>query len=159
VGTRTVPNPKKRWWKIFTPKYIDEDVYETVDDYKDEDVYKTVLEYTTIMRDVFEEKTEKIEKFSVSTALIQQGLIAKMNRNLDEGIEGALEYASEQVKKMKEQFSRSFDELDRIIAEKYEELEKCASDQSEREERLKENQKLLQWIETNLDQINDILDV
>ena len=38
TGTRTVRNPAKRWWKIFTPKYIEEDVYEEVDDYKDEDV-------------------------------------------------------------------------------------------------------------------------
>ena len=159
VGTRKVANPNKRWWKIFTPKYIEEAVYETVDDYKDEDVYKTVLEYTTVMRDVFEEKTERIEKFSVKTALIQQGLIAKMSRSLDEGIESALGFAAEQVETMKAQFSRIFDELDAIIADKYEELEKCATDQSEKEKRLRENQELLKWIETNMAEINSILDV
>lgn len=159
VGTHKVYNPSKRWWKIFTPKYIEEDVYETVDDYRDEDVYKTVLEYKTIMRDVFEEKTERIEKFSVSVALIQRGLIAKMNQNLDEGIDRAELFAEEQVEKMKHQFSVLFDELDKIIAEKYEELERCATEQSEKEERLKENQKLLQWIETNMTEINSILDV
>ena len=77
VGTRRVRNPEKRWWKFFTPSYIEENVYETVDDYKEEDVFKTVLEYKTIMRDVFEEKTEQIEKFSVSTALIQQATYCK----------------------------------------------------------------------------------
>lgn len=159
VGTRKVANPNKRWWKIFTPKYITEDVYETVDDYKDEDVFKTVLEYKTIMRDVFEEKKERIEKFSVSTALIQQGLIAKMNRNLDEGIEKALGYAADQVEAMKEQFSRSFDELDRLIADKYTELEQCATDQKEKERRLEENQAILQWIEKNMAEIDAILDV
>lgn len=159
VGTRKVANPNKRWWKIFTPKYITEDVYETVDDYKDEDVYKTVLEYKTVMRDVFEEKKERIEKFSVATKLIQQGLLARMNRNLDEGIEKALGYASEQVEAMKEQFSRSFDELDRLIANKYAELEQCATDQEEKERRLRENQQLLQWIETNIAEINGILNV
>ena len=159
VGTRKVANPNKRWWKIFTPKYIEEAVYETVDDFKDEDVYKTVLEYTTVMRDVFEEKTERIEKFSVSTALIQQGLIAKMRRNLDEGIKDALEFAAEQVKEMKEQFSHIFDELDQMISDKYAELEKCANDQSEKEARLKKNLGLLQWIETSMAEITAILDV
>lgn len=159
IGTRTVSNPDKRWWKIFTPKYIEEDVYETVDDYKDEDVYKTVLEYKTIMRDVFEEKKETVEKFSVSTALIQQALIAKMRRNLDEGTENALGFASEQVDRMKEQFSRIFGELDTLIASKYEELEKCATDQDEKEAVLESNKKLLAWIEQKMSEINSILDM
>lgn len=159
VGTRKVSNPSKRWWKIFTPKYIEEDVYETVDDYKDEDVYKTVLEYKTIMRDVFEEKKETIEKFSVSTALIQQALIAKMRRNLDEGTESALGFAGDQVDRMKEQFSRIFAELDTLIASKYEELEKCATDQGEKEAVLETNKKLLAWIEQKMSEINSILDM
>lgn len=50
VGTKKVRNPKKRWWKFFTPKFIEEDVYETVDDYKNEDEYKTVIKYKTVMR-------------------------------------------------------------------------------------------------------------
>lgn len=159
VGTRKVSNPSKRWWKIFTPKYIEEDVYTTVDDYKDEDVYKTVLEYKTIMRDVFEEKKETIEKFSVSTALIQQALIAKMRRNLDEGTESALGFASEQVDRMKEQFAHIFEELDELIAAKYEELERCATDQTEKEATLAANQKLLEWIEQKMNEINSILDM
>ena len=161
VGTRKV---KKSGFfagiaRLFGGGYTTEDVYETVDDYKDEDVYKTVLEYKTIMRDVFEEKKETIEKFSVSTALIQQALIAKMRRNLDEGTESALGFASEQVDCMKEQFSRIFAELDTLIASKYEELEKCATDQDEKEAVLESNKKLLAWIEQKMSEINSILDM
>ena len=161
VGTRRV---KKSGFfakiaRIFGGGYEEEDVYETVDDYKDEDVYKTVLEYKTIMRDVFEEKTEHIEKFSVSTALIQQALIAKMRRNLDEGTESALGFAEEQVEAMKAQFSRIFTELDEIIASKYAELEKCATDESEKRETLQKNKDILEWIETNMNEINSILDM
>lgn len=130
-----------------------------VDDYEDEDVYKTVLEYKTVVRDIFEEKVEQIAKFSVTTALLQQGLIAKMRRNLGEGIEKALGYADEQVTAMKAQFSSLFDELDKIISEKYAELEECANDESEKQEHLKENQKLLAWIEDNMHEINTILDM
>lgn len=159
VGTRKVQNPAKRWWKIFTPRYVDEDVYETVDDYKDEDIYKTVLEYKTIMRDVFEEKIEKVEKFSVSTLLIQKALIAKMRRNLDEGTENALEFAAAQVEHMKNQFSQIFAELDKTISSKYDELEQCATDQTAKEAKLQENQKILEWIEGCMSEINTILDM
>ena len=161
VGTRRV---KKSGFfakiaRIFGGGYEEEDVYETVDDYKDEDVYKTVLEYKTIMRDVFEEKTEHIEKFSVSTALIQQALIAKMRCNLDEGTKSASGFAEEQVEAMKAQFSRIFTELDEIIASKYAELEKCATDESEKRETLQKNKDILEWIETNMNEINSILDM
>lgn len=145
--------------RLFGGGYEEEAVYKTVTDYKDEDVYKTVLEYKTIRRDLFEEKTERIEKFSVSTALIQQALIAKMRRNLDEGTESALGFAEEQVEAMKAQFSRIFTELDEIIAVKYAELEKCANDESEKQETLRKNKDILEWIETNMNEINSILDM
>lgn len=165
VGTRKIANPDRATGffsfikNFFKPKYVDEDVYETVDDYKDEDVYKTVLEYKTIMRDVFEEKTEQIEKFSVSTLLIQKALIAKMRRNLDEGTESALEFASEQVEHMKNQFSHIFAELDEIINAKYDELEQCATDQTAKEAALQENKKIHDWIEACISEINTILDM
>lgn len=145
--------------RIFGGGYTYEDVYETVDDYKDEDVYKTVLEYKTIMRDVIEKKTEQIEKFSVSTARIQQALIAKMRRNLDKGTESALGFAKEQIEIMKAQFSRIFAKLDEIIEAKYAELEKCATDENEKRASLQKNQDILNWIETNMNEINTILDI
>ena len=159
TGTRQVYNSEKRWWKIFTPKYVSEDVYVTVNDYKDEDVFETVLDYKTIIRDVFDEKREKIEKFSVSTAAIQQTLIAKMRRTLDEGTEKALEFACEQIEKMKSQFSGLFAKLDEIIAAKYGELERCANDQTEKEATLKENQEILKWLENSIEEINGILEI
>ena len=161
VGTRRVKKPGilASLARLFGGGYTTEDIYENVDDYKDEDVYKTVLEYKTIMRDVFEERTEQIEKFSVSTALIQQALIAKMRLNLDEGTESALGFAEEQVEAMKAQFARIFTELDEIIASKYAELEKCATDESEKRETLQKNKDILEWIETNMNEINSILDM
>jgi hypothetical protein len=159
--TRTVANPKKRWWKIWAPKYIEEeyDVYETVDDYKDEDVYETILKYKTVMKDIFEQHTEKIEHFSVETAVINNGLVSKLRRNLDEGIEDALRYAEEQISTIKAQFTAIFGELDALIQEKYTELEKCATDQQTKEAELEKNKKLLAWIEKNKAEIDDILDI
>lgn len=159
TGTKTVLNPAKRWWKIFTPKYIEEDVYETVDDYKDEDVFETVVKYKTVMRDIYEERREQVENFSAETRVIQSGLISKLRRNLDEGIEDALRYAEDQIQKMKSQFTVIFDELDVLIQKKYTELEMCATDQKTKEDELAKNRKLLAWIEACKKEIEEILDI
>ena len=163
TGTKTVKNPKKSglfgFFKFWEPKYIEEDVYETVDDYKDEDVYETVIKYKTVMKDIFEERREQIEKFSVETAVIQTGLVSKLRRNLDEGIEDAISYAEEQIERMKTQFSTLFDELDELIQEKYAELEECANDQEKREAELEKNKNLLAWIEACKAEIDEILNI
>lgn len=163
VGTRSVRNPKKRGFfgklKFWQDDYIEEDVYETVDDYEDEDIYKTVMDYKTIMRDVFEKKVERVEKFSVETSAIQAGLVANLRRNLDDGIDDALSYAEKQIENMKKQFTMIFDELDSLISEKYNELEKCASDQKEREAELEKNKKILGWIEACKAEINEVLNI
>jgi len=159
AGTRTVKNPKKKWWKIFTPSYIEEDVYKTVEDYKDEDVYETVLDYKTIMRDVFEERTKRTEKFSVEKTLLQIGLTAKLNRTIDEAIDAAVELAGEQIETIKKQFMNLFGVLDAMIREKYKELKQYANDQEENEARMKENQKILSWLETCEQEISNAIDM
>lgn len=157
VGERRVRNPEKRWWKLFTPKYVYEDVYKTIDDYKEEDVYEEVKDYETRIKDIMEKRVEKIEKFSVRTDEIQTSLIAKLRLSLDNGIQGALDYAADQVGSLKAQFSEQFDELDKAIQEKYAELEKCADDQARSQKELEENQQILDWMIACADEINDIL--
>ena len=162
VGTRSVRNPEKRWWKIWTlfePKYIDEDVYEEVDDYEDQDVYETVIKWKTVKKDIFEERREQIEHFSVEVNVIQVGLLSKFRRNLDEGIEQAKKYAKEQVEEMKAQFEQMFDELDELIKEKYTELEQCAKESETKEIELEKNKKLCNWIEQKTEEIEEILEI
>lgn len=163
TGTRTVRNPNKKglfgFLKFWESKYIEEDVYETVDDYKDEDVFDTVVKYKTVMKDIYEERREQIEKFSVETRVIQSGLVSKLRRSLDEGIDDAVKYVEDQINRMKDQFSELFDELDNLIQEKYTELEECASDQKTKEEELNKNKKLLAWIEACRTEIDQILDI
>lgn len=159
VGTRQVRNPEKKWWKIFTPRYVDEDVYEMVDDYEDRAVYTTVMDYKTVMRDIMEERVERIEKFHVSVSDIQIAMVAMMRLNLHEGIEGALVFADQQVVKMKQQFMLLFDELDALIGEKYAELEKYAADETEKKQALEYNQKILDWINDNMKQIDQFLEL
>lgn len=163
TGTRSVKNPKKKGFfgflKFWESSYIEEDVYETVDDYKDEDVYETVIKYKTVMKDIYEEHREQVEKFSVETSVIQSGLVSRMRRNLDEGIESALGYAADQIQDIKVQFTKIFDELDALIQQKYTELEQCASDQKTKEAELEKNRKLLAWIEACKSEIEEILNI
>ena len=162
AGTRTVENPARKgfgrlaFWK---PKYIEEDVYKTVQDYKDEDVYETVIKYKTVKRDIYEERRDQIEKFSVETSDIQASLTSKLRMNLDEGIEATLKYATDQIKEMKDQFAKIFKELDNLIKQKYTELEQCASDQKTKEKELEKNKKLLFWIQTCKSDIDDLLNI
>lgn len=139
--------------------YEYEDIYENVDDYKDEDVYDTVVKYKNVMKDIFEERREQIENFSVATSDISAGLLMKIQRNLDEGIADALSYAETQIENMKTQFAELFDELDALIQEKYTELEQCATDQQTKAEALEKNKALLGWIEACKAEIDAILNV
>lgn len=160
--TRRVKNPDKQGWKFlmfWRDDYVDETYYVNVDDYRTEKVYKTVLDYETVERDVFEERTRTTEKFRVATDKIQADLLAKYQQKLGESIKKSLDYAEMQIDDMKEQFSKSFDELDRRIGEKYKEIEACTVDQETREKELEKNKKIIKWIEANIAELNGILDV
>lgn len=159
VGTRRVKKPGifAAIARLFGGGYTDEDVYEKVDDYKEEDVYETVLDYKKIMEDVFEEKTETIEKFSVEVTKIERALLARMRSSLEEGLNRTMDLAEEQVKALKVQFADLFEELDTIIAAKYDELERYAADETEKANKLQKNQELLNWIQTNLEEIDTLL--
>ncbi len=159
TGTRTVKNPKKKWWKILTPAYIEEDVYKEVDDYKDEDVYKTVMDYKTIMRDVYEERTETIEKFSADVSTLQAGLLTTLVQNLESGTNAMCSNAEAQVNKMKERFIESLERLDKLITQKYVELEQCVKDRESREKELEKSKEILGWIEACKLEMDKILDM
>ena len=134
-------------------------MYKTVDDYKEEDVYETVLDYETVIKDIFEEKQETIEKYSVKLSKLQAKLISLIRDDTTENINSTLAHAEEQVKSIKKQFQDRFDKLDKIISDKYRELENCASAQKEKEKTLAESRKQLAWIEQNIAEINSILDM
>ena len=162
VGTRTVKNPDKKWWNPFSwfsSSTVEEDVYEMVDDYRERDVYKTVNDYKTVMRDIFEQRTQRIEHFSVEKGVIQRGLVSKFRHSVAEGIKEAMEAADTRVINLKQNFTASFEEVDRKIEEKYKELENYAKDQASKEAAVQENQKTLAWIEANQREIDDVLDM
>lgn len=161
IGTKKVKNSEREgffgFFKVWKPKYVDEAVYESVDDYEDQAVYETVTDYETVMKDVFAERTERIEKYSVAVDEIQTGLVSQYHADLDGGIQSARKYAENQIDDMKSQFTEMFADLDRLIQEKYDELDKAANDQKIKEEELQKNKKLLSWIEACQAEIDEAL--
>ena len=161
--TRTVANPKKQGFfgklKFWQPNEIDEDYEVEVDDYEEREITKTVKDYETVMRDVFERRVEKIEKFGIKTSVLQTELMTPSVESLENGIKESLAYAEEQIESMKKQFGLMFDELDELIQQKYDELETCANDANIKQAELERNKKILEWIEACSAEINSILEI
>lgn len=140
------------WWNHIFPKY------ELVDDYKDVNIYETRIKYKTVMRDEFKEHNDVVIKFRAEVTELSAGLIRQLDVTLDDGIEKAVEYAKVQAEDMKAQFTAMFDELDRLIQEKYDELEQAAADEQSRQAMLEKNRETLNWIETCQKQVNEAID-
>ena len=157
--TQMVRNPDKRWWKLLTPRYIAQEVKEWVDDFEEEDVYMTVKDFKTVTKDILEERVEKNEKFSIKTSDIQTKLTRVLRRSLEDGLKNATDYAYKEVDSLKEQFKEQFDRLDQAIKEKYKELAKWSEQKKVSQEELVENQKTLDWLNANVDEINEILNI
>ncbi len=169
VGTRRIKNPARSgifgFLKFWEPFKIDVPDYRTVDDYEDrdvyeeKDVYKTVQDFATVMRDVYEKRTEKISRYNVKTSAIQVGLVTPLQKNMKDGVDQALEYAQAQVDSIKAQFNVLFEKLDKLIVEKYAELNSYADSEKTSKEELEKNKGILNWIEGNINEINDLLDI
>ena len=56
-------------------------------------------------------------------------------------------------------YGHNVDELDKLINEKYAELDRAANDQKAKEKELENNKKILAWIETCQKEINEMLDM
>ena len=159
VGTRTVKNPNKSWWQFWKSSTIEETVYQIVNDFKEEDVYENVNDYKTVTRDFFEKRTKRIEHFSANLDDIQVRLVAAAREDTDDGLEEALKYSAQLINDLKTQFSAMFDQLDRHIQKKYEELEKAAKGQEESRTAMEKAQKILDWLKANQKEMYDIVEI
>lgn len=130
VGEEWVENTKKKWYKPWTW-------------FQESGHYRNVY-----ANKEFVDGTELAQKFF---APIQEQLYN--NRN------GAVEYAKDQTRKIKEAFTLKFDELDEVLKKKLGELEICARDNENIEAMIKETQDRLAWLEKIQEKVNSILDI
>lgn len=111
------------------------------------------------MRDIYEERHERVEKFQMATDKLQTALVGRLRLNIDNGIDKSLNYANKQIGNMKNQCISMFDELDKLITQKYSELQACANDIKRKEVELEHNREILAWIEHNQEKINNLLEI
>lgn len=154
-GTRKKANPKKKGifgkLKFWQPDEIEEDVYETVIDYKD--VYRNEK------RDIVEKKTRKVEKYSITVTELSSRLVSDFEEAINSGIDEIRDNTKTQVETIKKYFKSQFDVLDKLITEKYDELNKCSSDAAEREKTIEAQKKVLTWLEEKMQDIRTTIDL
>lgn len=129
-GEEWVKNTDKKWYKPWT--WFQEDGY-----YRTK--YKTV-KYVQA-DDLAQEFFRPIEKNVVSN-----GELAK-------------KYAIKQSNRIVASFNKEFERLDGVLKQKLSELESYATDKTKAEERIKETEKRLVWLEAIKDRVASILEI
>ena len=84
---------------------------------------------------------------------------APIEETLFENSAAAVEYAKEQAKNIKKDFAGKFEELDRVLQKKLDELKACATDEKAAEEKLVDSRRKLEWLEDIQHRVNEILDI
>lgn len=130
VGEEWVENTNKKWYKPWTW-------------FQEKGHYSPLYENREYV-----DGTELAQKF-----------FAPIQEQLYENSANAVEYAKEQTRMIKKAFSKKFDELDIVLANKLKELEKCANDNDNVESKIKEMQERLEWIEEIQNEVNSILEI
>ena len=131
VGQRTIKNPNRKWYKPWT----------------------LFLEKKYISENVYANK-----EYVDGTKLAQR-FFAPFQEQLYENSNNAVAYAKEQTKRIKNEFSKKFDELDDVLKCKLKDLEDCANDQKDVERRIRESQSKLKWLEEIQIKTKSILDI
>lgn len=166
VGMKRVEKPRRGLFsglrdKLFGMKY------EEVPEYKEfEDVeYRPTYDYVPKMKEIIEEiptiEQETREKihYVVPVADLQRKLVTPIRQQLDSDVEELIKVATSCIENLKTQFLNSFDEVDELIESKYSELESYTQQQEELEQRKNECKSMLTFIQDNLKELADALNV
>lgn len=104
-------------------------------------------------KDIYEDKEY------VNGTKLAQRFFAPIQEQLYENSNNAVEYAKAQAKKIKQDFSKKFAELDTVLEKKLQELEDCANNNKNIERRIHESQEKLKWLEEIQIKTKAILDI
>ena len=84
---------------------------------------------------------------------------APIQETLFENREKAVIYAKDQAEMIKGNFGRKFEELDKVLQNKLQELKECVTDEKVAEEKLEDSKRKLEWLEDIQYRINKILEI
>lgn len=100
-----------------------------------------------------------VEHTYIDGRKLAEQFFAPIQEQLYENSNNAVEYAKEQTRKIKQEFSEKFAELDAVLKHKLRELEDCANDNKNVEHRIRESQAKLKWLEEIQVKTKSILDI
>lgn len=166
VGTKRVAKPRRGFLSGLRDKLFGMQ-YEEVPEYQEfEDVeYRPTYEYVPKMKEIIEEiptiEQETREKihYVVPVADLQRKLVTPIRQQLDGDVTELITVATTCIEDLKTQFLNSFDEVDELIKSKYEELESYTQQKDALEQRKVECQSMLTFIQDNLKELFDALNV
>lgn len=100
-----------------------------------------------------------VEHTYIDGTKLAQHFFAPIQERLYENSNIAVEYAKNQTRKIKQEFSKKFTELDAVLNKKLQELEDYANDNKDVERRIRESQAKLKWLEEIQAKTEAILDI
>lgn len=130
VGEEWVENTNKKWYKPWTW-------------FQERGHYRDIIETQNY----------------VDGEALSQKLLLPVQKNMFANQQSAVQYAKEQTNTIKREFSKKFDELDRVLQQKLNDLKDCANDEKNVERRIRESQARLDWLENVQKEINAILEI
>ncbi|MFR1397622.1 MAG: hypothetical protein ACLSSS_04770 [Megasphaera micronuciformis] len=130
VGQQWVENTNKKWYKFWT--WLDDDGY-----YKD--VYAS--------------------KEYINGSKLKSMFIEPIETQLIKNIDLAKTHATRETKKIKDNLTKQFDELDKVLVMKLDDLAGFEKNKEEIEKRGKEAKERLDWLNAISKRVDDILDV
>jgi len=95
----------------------------------------------------------------VDGSTLAQEFFTPIQQCLSENGDAACKYALRQSKRIAKRFNEEFDRLDEILKQKLAELESYATDQKKAEDRIKESEKKLKWLEQIKGKVESILEI
>ncbi len=166
VGTKRVPRPRSGLFsrlrdRLFGMQYEEVPEYQTFEDVEYRPTYKYVPKMKEIIEEIptVEQEIRKKIHYVVPVADLQRKLVTPIRQQLDCDVAELIQVASICVDNLKAQFLNSFDEIDQLIKSKYSELESYTQQQDVLEQRKNECQDMLMFIQDNLKELFDALDV
>lgn len=104
------------------------------------------------------ESSYRTEEF-VSEEKLASEFLANAEKSLQDNIAAACKYATKQANNLSSVYCVEFKRLDDVLKQKLDVLEEYASDQTEAEERIKEAEERLAWLNQIKDRVASILEI
>lgn len=141
-------------------KYIQEKEVEDGEEWiRNPDYGKWYKPWTFFTEDKGYWRTKYKEIKYVSVDILAQDFFRPVKQGLFENGKSATKYALEQSKRIIECFNAEFKSLDGVLEKKLAELELCATDKEKAEERVKESERKLAWLEEIKAKVESILEI